>query len=240
MRRSFPEPRVGVDSDVGEDVPPAGTMRLEYVSIEQIRGRPLGFMATCHYRAEKRAFLEARTLLGWAKCPSEVVGVKMAGSGAILLRMRPELDASKLLELFEKIVDGVREGSVPPPRHCQRFVPVQDCCGSDEASLRTSIVSLVRCYGSDVERFACVLRRRGDVSFSRQGTLEALGRAVCEVLPNARVDLRHPQRVLLVEVLPLGGGTLLSLSWVDARHCEHGRVLAAARLTSVHTSTPVA
>eukprot|EP00250_Pteridium_aquilinum_P001220 c11427_g1_i1 orf=69-1178(+) len=128
--------------------------------------------------------------------------------------------------VLSKALSDMENGSTPPPRWCQRMVPVQASCVFSTQSLSALVIKLVKEYlgqsfPSEVQplKYAISFNRRGfkarEVDGSknsqdaevldRMSCIRLVTAAVANATPHTLVDLTAPQMVVIVEVIPLAG-----------------------------------
>lgn len=152
------------------------------------------------------------------------------------------------ITVVRQIMDDLQAGTLATPEFCERIIPVQITCSMTQQALTSATQRLAKLHakqaveasGDQLVKFAVAYKSRGSSNKAKQGATIAPGSpqqqgpanrqqvitlvaaAVEEAVLNAggtvHVDLKQPQVVILVEVLPISATSLslCAISWVPA------------------------
>lgn len=156
------------------------------------------------------------------------------------------LPGSLPVTVVRRIVDDLRAGTLATPEFCERIIPVQITCSLTQQALTSATQRLAKLHakqavessGDQLVKFAVAYKSRGSSNKTKQAATPAtdspqepgpanrqqvitlVAAAVEEAVVSAggkvHVDLKHPQVVILVEVLPISAMSLCAISWVPA------------------------
>lgn len=182
----------------------------------------------CH-RQQRDAVNPKRTRAGHGDPCSDdgpdVFLLKMAQKGIISIFLESSISDDPV-NVLSKVLEDIENGVKNPPQWCQRMVPIQASCVFSKESLTSVVVKLVKQHlgeslpsGEQPLKYAIGYNRRGieatGVNRSKlPQDFEVLGRmdcihlvtdAVAKAAPHTAVDLRAPQMIVILEVIPLAG-----------------------------------
>ncbi|PKU66676.1 uncharacterized protein LOC110111870 isoform X1 [Dendrobium catenatum] len=151
--------------------------------------------------------------------------VKLTRSGLLLFTL-PVLNYQHVIDTLSSIFRSLGSGNQKPPIWCHRIFPIQETCCLTEKDLHAVVTNLVQRYFSSQQgkpersiKFAVGYNRRGIEETELRNkkftsTIALLEKNKCfsvvagafkNVVENSIVDLKSPEVVILVELLPLSG-----------------------------------
>ncbi|KAK8969036.1 hypothetical protein KSP40_PGU019389 [Platanthera guangdongensis] len=151
--------------------------------------------------------------------------VKLTRSGLLLFTL-PNLNSHLVIATLSSIFQSLGSGNLKLPIWCHRIFPIQEICCLIEKELQAVVTNLVQQFFSSHQnkperpiKFAVGYNRRGieetemkDQKYTlalplleRSKCFEVVARAFKNVVKNSLVDLKSPEAVVLVELLPLSG-----------------------------------
>lgn len=151
--------------------------------------------------------------------------VKLTRSG-LLLFILPNLYYQHVIDTLSNIFRSLGFGKQKPPIWCHRIFPIQETCRLTEKDLDAVVTNLVQWYFSSQHdkhersiKFAVGYNRRGieetelknkkctsEIALlERNKCFGVVAGAFKKVVENSMVDLKYPEVVILVELLPLSG-----------------------------------
>ncbi|KAH0456288.1 hypothetical protein IEQ34_014195 [Dendrobium chrysotoxum] len=151
--------------------------------------------------------------------------VKLTRSGLLLFTL-PVLNYQHVIDTLSSIFRSLGSGNQKPPIWCHRIFPIQETCCLTEKDLHAVVTNLVQRYFSSQQgepersiKFAVGYNRRGIEETELRNkkftsTIALLEKNKCfsvvagafkNVVGNSIVDLKSPEVVILVELLPLSG-----------------------------------
>lgn len=160
-----------------------------------------------------------------AKKSSNLSLVKLTRSGLLLFTL-PNLNRYHVVATLSSIFQSLGSGNQKLPTWCHRIFPIQEICCLTEKELQAVATNLVQQFFSTHQnkperpiKFAVGYNRRGIEEtemknqkytstlplLERSKCFEVVARAFKEVVENSLVDLKSPEVVVLVELLPLSG-----------------------------------
>ncbi|KAL0053782.1 hypothetical protein WJX82_010731 [Trebouxia sp. C0006] len=230
MRRSAPENPLSKRQKTGTESYQS-VARYNYSSQESLQQGAQGFIVTCAFRREKSATKEAVALL------SQYLEASPAN------QLQP---GSLPVTVVHQIMDDLQAGTLATPEFCERIIPVQITCSMIQQALTSATQRLAKLHAKQaveasedqLVNFAVAYKSRGSSNkakqaatiapdspqqpgpANRQQVITLVAAAVEEAVVSAggkvHVDLKQPQVVILVEVLPVSAMSLCAISWVPA------------------------
>ncbi|KAJ3680404.1 hypothetical protein LUZ60_016682 [Juncus effusus] len=152
--------------------------------------------------------------------------VKLTRSGLILLSFQDNEFHDKVAPILSDLFLSLKSKELKSPRWCNRIFPIQETCVLSENELNSVVSKLFKEYFTNIKnnldgqpiKFAVGYNRRGSeetkenkAEINKSGLMEReqcfkiVGKAITFIAQNSIVDLKSPQVVVLVELLPILG-----------------------------------
>ncbi|XP_078162948.1 uncharacterized protein LOC144558101 [Carex rostrata] len=154
---------------------------------------------------------------------SPVSLVKLSRSGLLLFSFHDNKFHENVVDILADIFLSLRSGKLKPPRWCHRVFPIQETCTLSEKELQRVVSKLFSKYLekwdklSESIKFAVGYNRRGTEErenkteiresglMEREHCFRVVAGTVITLAKNSVVDLKSPEVVVMVELLPMSG-----------------------------------
>ncbi|KAJ4811754.1 hypothetical protein LUZ62_024320 [Rhynchospora pubera] len=157
------------------------------------------------------------------KCSPDISLVKLSRSGLLLFSFHDNEFHENVVDILADIFSSLRLGKLKSPRWCHRAFPIQETCVLSEKELDRVVSKLFREYLEKGDNLSELIKFA--VGYNRRGTEEREGKAertesglmerehcfrvvagtVNTIAKNVVVDLKSPEVVVMIELLPISG-----------------------------------
>ncbi|KAJ3706835.1 hypothetical protein LUZ61_010540 [Rhynchospora tenuis] len=157
------------------------------------------------------------------KCSPDISLVKLSRSGLLLFSFHDNEFHENVVDILADIFSSLRLEKLKSPRWCHRVFPIQETCVLSEKELDRVVSKLFREYLekgdnlSELIKFAVGYNRRGIEErenkaertesglMEREHCFRVVAGTVNTIAKNVVVDLKSPEVVVMIELLPISG-----------------------------------
>ncbi|KAL3150922.1 hypothetical protein ABBQ32_000672 [Trebouxia sp. C0010 RCD-2024] len=155
----------------------------------------------------------------------------------------PNLPNRRPAQVVHKILVDLQAGALSPPEFCERIIPVQLTCGLTAQALKGAAARIAALHSREVVqaaagspiKLAVTYKGRGSGSKDRKSPVDrslaiaivadAVEDAVKRCGGTVKVDLKSPQVVMMVEVLPITPSPICALCWLPGTMTQANKLL---------------